>query len=104
MMGAQNDAPNRRTRGMVVLAVLATLTATDAAAQSRDRAFLGLTAGSKDARNFWEGQTNYQVFPRPNGVVKAVMLKGTVLEDADRRVKIAILGREGRAYQVGLTR
>jgi M6 family metalloprotease-like protein len=74
MMGAQNDAPNRRTRGMVVLAVLATLTATDAAAQSRDRAFLGLTAGLKDARNFWEGQTNYQVFPRPKGVVKAVML------------------------------
>ena len=34
----------------------------------------------------------------------ALYFKGTVLEDADRRVKIAILGREGRTYQIGVTR
>jgi hypothetical protein len=30
--------------------------------------------------------------------------KGTVVDDADRRVKIEILGREGRAYRIGVTR
>jgi hypothetical protein len=30
--------------------------------------------------------------------------KGPVIVDADRRVKIEILGREGRAYRIGVTR
>jgi hypothetical protein len=34
----------------------------------------------------------------------ALYFKGTVVDDADRRVKIEILGREGRAYRIGVTR
>jgi hypothetical protein len=34
----------------------------------------------------------------------ALYFEGTVVDDADRRVKIEILGREGRAYRIGVTR
>ena len=34
----------------------------------------------------------------------ALYFKGQVIADADRRVKIEILGREGRAYRIGMSR
>jgi hypothetical protein len=34
----------------------------------------------------------------------ALYFKGPVVVDADRRIKIEILGREGRAYRIGVTR
>ena len=74
MTGKPKATPSWRRAGLGALAVIATLTATEAAAQSKDGTFLGLTGGRRDAPNFWEGPTNYQVFPRPKGVVTAVML------------------------------
>jgi M6 family metalloprotease-like protein len=61
-------------RGLVVVALVTTLAAPDAVAQTRSSSFLGLTGGSTDAPDFWEGRTNYRLFPRPKGEVKAVML------------------------------
>jgi hypothetical protein len=64
-----------RCRGwLVVLAVVATLAPPEAAAQTRGASFLGLTGGFGDEPEFWEGRTNYRLFLRPRGVVKAVML------------------------------
>jgi M6 family metalloprotease-like protein len=74
MTGKAKDRAGLRRAGLVVLAVVATFTAKEVAAQSGDGTFLGLKAGPGDAPNFWEGPTNYQVFPRPKGVVTAVML------------------------------
>jgi hypothetical protein len=74
MTGIPKNPPIWRRGGQVVLAVVATFTATDAAAQSRQHVFLGLPVSSNEAPNFWEGPTNYRVFPRPNGIVKAVMV------------------------------
>jgi hypothetical protein len=34
----------------------------------------------------------------------ALYFKGPVIDDADRRLKIEILGREGRAYRIVVTR
>src|SRR6202044_3636524 len=34
----------------------------------------------------------------------ALYLKGTVVDDTKRRIKIEILGREGTAYRIGVTR
>jgi hypothetical protein len=196
MARTPKDRPGRRQIVLVLLAMVATITATEAAAQTREGSFLGLTAVSEDTPDFWEGRTNYRVLLRPKGLVRAVMLfarfpdaeteestqdlfnrlvpegaaffkrasygemtltvdahhrwvpmdeasttgrydcskwdthktyiaevmrktardvdfntlynalyfKGTVVEDADRRVKIEILGREGRAYRIGVTR
>jgi M6 family metalloprotease-like protein len=67
--------PGRRRRGLVVLVVACTsLLATDAAAQTREGSFLGLTAGSAAVPDFWEGRTNYRLLLRPKGVIRAVML------------------------------
>jgi M6 family metalloprotease-like protein len=72
--GMLKDSPRLHPVRLVALAAVAMLTATTAPAQTREKVFLGLPVGSRDAPNFWEGPTNYHVFPRPNGVVKAVMV------------------------------
>jgi M6 family metalloprotease-like protein len=74
MTGPAKDRPGRLRGVLVALAVAAALAATPAAAQTRKSGFLGLTAGSGDAPDFWEGRTNYRLFLRPKGVVRAVML------------------------------
>jgi M6 family metalloprotease-like protein len=74
MTWAAQDRHDRILGGLVALAVVATLAATEAAAQTREGGFLGLTAGSANAPIFWEGRTNYRLFVRPKGVVRAVML------------------------------
>jgi M6 family metalloprotease-like protein len=61
----------RRLAALMVVAILLT---TGAAAQTRDGRFLGLTAPSGTAPEFWEGPTNYRLFLRPMGEIRAIML------------------------------
>src|SRR5262249_16081651 len=64
--------PGRRL--LTALIVAAILLTTGAAAQTRDGRFLGLTAPSGTAPELWEGRTNYRLFLRPTGEIRAIML------------------------------
>ncbi len=66
------DGPGRRP--LAALIVLASLPTTGAAGQTRDDRFLGLTAPRGTAPDFWEGRTNYRLFLRPTGEIRAILL------------------------------
>lgn len=60
--------------GFIALVLIVALPATNASAQNRGLGLLGLTPGSRDPPDFWEGRTDYRLFVRPKGEVKAIML------------------------------
>lgn len=66
------DGPGRRR--LAALIVVASLLTTGAAAQSRGGRFLGLMPPGGTAPDFWEGPTNYRLFLRPMGEIRAIML------------------------------
>jgi len=74
MMSPSCDRLGRRRYGLIVLVVATRFLATEAIAQTREGSFLGLTPGSGAAPEFWEGRTDYRLFLRPKGVVRAIML------------------------------
>jgi M6 family metalloprotease-like protein len=71
---------NRRRRSrcgrtwFTVLLIVAALAFSQTSLQAGDRTFLGLSLGSSNPPAFWEGPTDNRLFPRPKGVVKAIML------------------------------
>jgi M6 family metalloprotease-like protein len=62
------------TRFVTGVLLIAALPATVASAQGRGVAWLGLTVGSGTPPDFWEGPTDYRLFVRPKGEIRAVML------------------------------
>jgi M6 family metalloprotease-like protein len=74
MTYSARDRLGQLRRLLVGLAMLATLSPTAASAQAREGGFLGLMADPGTAPNFWEGRTNYRLFVRPKGTIRAIML------------------------------
>src|SRR5262245_9243158 len=60
--------------GLLPLILIAALPAPIAWAQRREGGLLGLTPGPGTPPDFWEGWTNYRLFLRPKGELKAIML------------------------------
>src|SRR6516164_6459217 len=60
--------------GLVPLILISLLLSPIASAQEREVGLLGLTPGPGPPPNFWEGRTDYRLFIRPEGEIKAVML------------------------------
>ncbi len=56
------------------LAWLAALTLGPVCASDHDQGLLGLRSGFWGAPDFWEGKTDYRIFPQAKGVVRAIML------------------------------